>query len=164
MATHTTKRCPRCGKMYENYSTYTKKYHDHIGSPFITCYSCSQVFVDKDFKEPALDPDFKTETSIFQCFLGFLMPWGLGALLATWAAFATQAIAAIVIAVILYAVYFGLTAWLISSRQKTKAALERDYKASVKRLQNVEYAHALSKAGFHVPSQYLYPSNKHSDI
>ena len=74
MATQTYKKCPHCGKVYEYYSTYTKQYRNHSGSPFVTCKYCGESFIDKDIKEPALKP-YEGDLGILECFTFFLFPF-----------------------------------------------------------------------------------------
>ena len=157
MATYTYKKCPHCGKTYESYSIYTKSYQSHQGSPFITCKFCGETFVDKEIKEPALEPYSEKGFELWRCFFAFLMPFGLGGILAIICALNSEeyAIGAGVVAFILLGIYMALTIYTIVNRAKLQEDDKKEYKESERRLQNPEYAKALRDAGFNVPSKYL---------
>lgn len=157
MATYTFKKCPHCGKTYETYSTCTKKYTKHSGSPFITCQHCGNVFVDKDIKEPALQPYNTRGFSWFNCILAFFMPFGAFGILLTCCAFGIKepSIVVFIIAFAVDAIYLGLTVYSFINRQKFIEEDKKEYEESEKRLSNPEYAQALKNAGFDVPKKYL---------
>lgn len=157
MATHTYKKCPHCGKTYESYSTYTKVYQNHSGSPFITCKSCGEMFVDKEIKEPALKPYTEEGFELWRCFFVHLMPWGIAGFLLTGCAFNLEesTLSLYVIATIVDACYIMFTANTIRNRKKYQEAERLAYQESEQRLRNPQYAKALQNAGFHVPSKYL---------
>ena len=157
MAIHTFKRCPHCGKTYETYSTYTKQYTKHSGSPFITCQHCGNKFVDKEIKEPALKPYSTKGLSWFNCIFAFFMPFGALGILLTWGAFGIKepSIALFIIAFAVDTIYLGLTIYSFINRKKFIEEDKKEYEESEKRLNNPKYAQALKDAGFKVPEKYL---------
>ncbi len=157
MATYTYKKCPHCGKTYESYSTYTKNFQGHSGSPFITCRSCGRTFVDKEIKEPALKPYTGEGFELWRCFFAFLMPFGLLGILALVCAINSEeyAFAASIFSIIFFGIYIALTTYTIRNRVKFIAEDRKEYFQSEKRLQNPLYAKALKDAGFDVPKKYL---------
>lgn len=157
LSTHTYKKCPQCGKIYESYSTYTKHYQNHSGSPFLTCKSCGGTFVDKEIKEPALKPYTGEGLELWRCFFVFLMPWGLAGILAIICATNSEeyTLIATILSIVFMGIYIALTIYTIVNRAKFIAEDREEYIESEKRLQNPQYAKALKDAGFDVPSKYL---------
>lgn len=156
MATHTYKKCPHCGKIYETYSTYTKVYQNHSGCPFKRCRSCGETFVDKDVQEPALKPFSEDDFSLWRCFLVYL-PYGSVGFLLTCCAFGMEesTLSLYIIAAIVDAIYIFSTYKVIKNRNVYLEEAKRDYQESEKRLSNPLYAQKLKDAGFKVPSKYL---------
>lgn len=157
MATHTYKKCPHCGKTYETYSTYTKAHMNHSGSPFVVCKSCGRTFVDRDIKEPALSPYSDEGFELWRCFFVYLMPWGLLGVFILFCALNMEDPSAAVyfFAALVLGLYVVLTANVVINRTKLQEKYKEEYRESEKRLQNPQYAQALSAAGFYVPRQYL---------
>lgn len=166
MSTYTTKKCPHCRKAYEHYSTATKKYENHIGSPFITCMYCGEVFIDKDMKEPALEPFEDKTPNLFSFLLGFLYPFGLAAVLFTIIFFCMDEYSSgiLIITLALYAIYFLLVVSGYKKRYSIQDDLRKDYQESLDRLNDVEYAKALKDIGYKVPEKYLKPHEDELNI
>lgn len=157
MATYTYKKCPHCGKTYESYSTYTKDFNNHQGSPFVRCRFCGNIFVDKEIKEPALEPYTGKGFELWRCYFTFLMPFGLGGVAALLCAFNAEKYGPLLglVGLILLALYAFLTFSTVVDREKLKEDDRKQYEESERRLMNPEYAKALKEAGFNVPSKYL---------
>ena len=157
MATHTRKKCPHCGKTYETYSTYTKQYQNHSGSPFRRCNNCGGSFVDKDIKEPALKPQSASEITVINCIFAFFIPFGGAGILLTIAAYnlGSEAVGLWVVAALLDIFYVSSVIYLLIKRKIYNESAEKEYEASYNRLKNPEYARALKDAGFDVPSWFL---------
>ena len=157
MATHTRKKCPHCGRTYESYSTYTKQYHAHSGTPFIKCKYCGGNFVDKDIKEPALKPESANNITILNCIFALFMPFGVGGILFTIVAcnIGPSAIGVWVAAILLSLIYLASVIYLLIKRKVLNEKAAKDYEESYKRLKNPEYARALKDAGFDVPRWFL---------
>ena len=156
MATQTYKKCPHCGKVYEYYSTYTKQYRNHSGSPFVTCKYCGESFIDKDIKEPALKP-YEGDLGILECFTFFLFPFGVAGVFFLICAFNTEEyfLISLIISILSLGGYLALTIHTIVSRKRITESLKKDYIESEKRLKNPLYAKALKEAGYQVPDKYL---------
>lgn len=161
MATYTTKKCPYCKRTYENYSTYTKAYKNHSGSPFITCPSCQNVFVDKEIKEPALIPYSESGFAIWRYFFNYLFPFGIMGGLCAYISSTDPDRLATIIAAVCLSIYFILTLIDIVNIPKYKEEFRAAYRESEKRLENPEYAIALQAHGFKVPEKYLKESYRY---
>ena len=158
MAIYTTKKCPNCNIVYERYSNYTKHLENHSGSPFIICKFCGQTFVDKDIKEPALKPFYDVDFGIIGCVIGLLFPFGVVGIGLTVALFCFEFNAFLLIFAALFdALYIYLVVKSYQSRDKAKEDLRREYEESLERLNDINYAIALKKAGFKVPKEFLNP-------
>lgn len=154
MATQTIKKCPHCGRTYEEYTTYTKAYQNHTGSPFRRCSSCGCEFVDKDFKEPAFYDEPK-ETKLWQILIAPVFPFGIfgfgfvilslclgipGMLL----------VAALPLLAYFYLVYIGIT-----KKHQFEDADRAAYKKSLERVSDKNYVIKLLDCGYNVPSWFL---------
>lgn len=157
MATYTHKRCPHCGKLYETYSTHTKNFSNHSGSPFLTCKFCGKTFVDKDIKEPALKPYSDSGFSIFNCIFAFFWPFGVAGIILTGCTISpeTSSVGVGIAALIVDAIYLLLTGHSIKNRKQLQKENKQEYEQSLERLKKPQYAMALKKAGFKVPEQFL---------
>lgn len=155
--TYTTKRCPHCGKTYSFMQTGRRT---EYGSPFRICHACSHSFVDKDYREIAIDgihPIDKMKVSpgsVLQCFLplGFVI---VSLICGTLAGFDSGTVWLLVGDLI----FLGLALWLVSrdirSYKERIKWLEQEAIRSEARLSNPEYASALKRIGCRVPEKYL---------
>ena len=155
MATYTYKRCPHCKKTYETYSTHTKHFSNHSGSPFLTCKHCGKTFVDKDIKEPALEPYSDSGYSLLNCVFAGFWPFGLTGIILTGYAIKYHSIGVAIAALIVGGVYFAIMGTAIKNRKKFKIEDKLEYERSYERLKDINYAVALKNAGFDVPSHFL---------
>lgn len=150
--TFQTKRCPHCRKVYESnsYAGYPSKANRiKYGCPIKVCNSCQKVFVDKEYREIAVEGIQEVDKarvspativySLFGCFLG------IGVFVSV------NQIAGLVI--------LGLSAWLFfdewngyEGRQERLVTLRKE---SEERLNNPVYAALLKKMGYDVPEKYL---------
>jgi hypothetical protein len=161
MSTQTFKKCPHCETVYESYTTYTKQYQNHTGSPFRRCSSCGCEFVDKDYKEPAFDDEPK-KINLFQILLAPMFPFGLAgfgfAILSVCISEPGMLwIAALPLLGYFYLVYTGVT-----KRNAIDASDRAAYNQSLKRVSDRNYIIRLLDCGYKVPSWFL--SKKFPDL
>ena len=152
---YTYKKCPYCKKQYESYCDATKQFCAHSGSPFVTCKYCGNIFVDKDIKEPALEP--YQEPNIFNYLMTGFFPFGIMGIFMTIGAFYayTPVNVWILIAGIIGDLFYLLpvTVGLIK-RKEIQEELRKDYAESQKRLSDPQYIQALINAGVKIPDAY----------
>jgi hypothetical protein len=133
------------------------KYSIHYGSPFRSCSRCGKIFVDKDYKEIALEGIRKIDKkrvspgAIFFAIGGCLViiagavirePYMLGG------------------GLIWVAIWGSIIVSEVLGHKKNLEYLEQETKRSNERLSNPTYAQALKNVGYHVPLQYLQGANK----
>lgn len=162
MATHTYKRCPHCGKVYETYSTYTKQLKDHSGSPFVICKFCGKRFVDREIREPALSPPSSNEVTIVNCFFAAFVPLAGPGIFLTCAAYNSDpsSIGLWLFGAIFDLLYVASVIYFLRKRKVVNAIAKKEYQKSYDRLKDPEYARALADAGFDVPNEFIqtYPA------
>ena len=161
---HLTKKCPYCGRIYEqrSYSSVGRKKPAPedawvYGSPMKLCGNCKRIFIDMDVKELAITELRKSDTAKITASTRTLLPMGaLVALLLYVLGQPTFAIVAVAVAV----VYLAMDLGMYPMRMKK---LRREREASEKRLSDPDYARALKKAGIDVPERYLKNESKGKD-
>ncbi len=155
--THQTKRCPKCGKVYENRTVsgpYGSEALYKFGKIFVTCPSCGATFRDSDTYELAImDPPremitkFHISNIIIASLFGIigLVVLFTGAAASPWG-------------VLLFCLIFGGgILWGDYRRYSNNMArIETERAQSIKRLKNnPDYVMLLKAAGFTVPDEYL---------
>ena len=152
---HLTKKCPYCGRIYEqrSYGSVGRKPAPEdawvYGSPMKLCANCKRIFIDMDVKELAITELRKSDTAKITASTRTLLPMGaLVALLLYVLGQPTFAIVAAAVAVVYLAMDLGMYPMRMGKLRKERAASE-------KRLSDPDYARALKKAGIDVPERYL---------
>ncbi|MBR6739870.1 MAG: hypothetical protein IKM04_02230 [Clostridia bacterium] len=160
MSTHTHKYCPKCGNMYESYSTLTKHMYNHYGCPFLKCSQCGTVFVDKDIKEHAFFPKEKFVISNFNCIMTMFFPFGvlgvmfLVPLFYDKTAFDTYAgWVSLTCAIVSIGIYLCCVIFAFRNRKKAQRELDTAYSKSEQRLKDPNYVKMLRQAGVYFPEQ-----------
>ena len=152
---HLTKKCPYCGRIYEqrSYGSVGRKPAPEdawvYGSPMKLCGNCKRIFIEMDVKELAITELRKSDTAKITANTKMLLPMGaLVAVLLYLLGQPTFAIVAAAVAVVYLAMDLGMYPMRMGKLKKERAASE-------KRLSDPEYALALKKAGIDVPERYL---------
>ncbi len=150
---YTTKKCPHCKTTYQNFEHNNYR----VGSPIVTCSYCQGVFIDKDRHELALEPYDESGYNILNCWLIAFFPCGLMALISLIILIISEE--SLMLGIIMFAVSFiAFIAIAVTSIKDLKFNIQKyrkDYAESEQRLENKEYAWALKKLGYDVPSKYL---------
>ena len=155
MATHITKRCPKCGSVisFESYAhSPSKANRTKYGSPIRECNHCGNAFKDDEYREIAVEGIRKVDTSLVSPYsilfgiLGVIIGIGSfrGGLSIGWAL------------VVVFIFCFSPLSDILSYRKRMEY-FERERIASENRLRNPVYAHALKSMGYDVPEKYLIP-------
>ena len=152
---HLTKKCPYCGRIYEqrSYGSVGRKPAPEdawvYGSPMKLCANCKRIFIDMDVKELAITELRKSDTAKITANTKMLLPMGaLVAVLLYVLGQPTFAIVAVAVAVVYLAMDLGMYPMRMGK-------LRKEREASEKRLSDPDYARALKKAGIDVPEKYL---------
>ena len=152
---HLTKKCPYCGRIYEqrSYGSVGRKPAPEdawvYSSPMKLCGNCKRIFIDMDVKELAITELRKSDTAKITASTRTLLPMGaLVALLLYVLGQPTFAIVAAAVAVVYLAMDLGMYPMRMGK-------LKKEREASEKRLSDPDYARALKKAGIDVPERYL---------
>ncbi len=152
MTTYQKKKCPHCNFIYARHTFAggrTKRNGIFYGSILRTCPQCRKSFVDKDYREIAIDgikPEDKYHITPGSVIIyGFLVFIGISCCV-SYRQFAGLILVGIGTACLINE-YLGY-----DKRQKS---LEEERAASEKRLQVLPYALLLKKIGYQVPDQYL---------
>lgn len=155
--TYQTKRCPKCGKVYEKRTVrgpYGRESLYKFGPVFATCPSCGAAFRDSDAYELAImDPPremttkFHTSNIILAAILGII---GLVSIF-------TNAAANPLLVLLFCLVLGGGILWGDYRRYSNNMTrIETEKAQSIKRLKNnPDYVMRLIAAGFSVPDEYL---------
>lgn len=144
-------RCPHCGRRTERKSRYAWLY----GSPVRTCGKCGGRYRETCYHEVEIDGFRETDVSLKasnqQLWIAFAMLVVMVAL--NIVAVSEGKLGFLIISVAFFVSCLRNTLQ-IRSGKKTKA-LEKERRASQKRLENREYAQSLQKLGYAVPEKYL---------
>ena len=158
MATHITKKCPQCGKIY-SYDSYpgvpSKDNRTQYGSPIRKCQLCGSIFKDDDYREIAVDGIRPVDTS-------FISPYSILSLVIGALAIYTSIYMGYswVWYILLLLVIFGFSPLLdILSYRDRKKIFEEERIKSEERLSDPTYAETLKELGYNVPEKYLPPSS-----
>lgn len=152
--TYITKKCPYCNS---SYSIMQPKGTGFYGSPIRQCATCGKQFLDKDYREIAIDGvrpvDLKRVTTgtIILSVLGFLF----GLLLVYCYFGETPSVWYLVGAAISIFISGYLVIGEIAGYSKRQAYLEMERKRSEIRLRDPDYVYALRKLGYYVPDSLL---------
>ena len=152
MSTYTYKKCPKCGKIYERYSTYSKGRHS--GSPFRVCKFCKTLFYDNDYKEPAFE-NKPRKTNLFKILFAPVFPFGVIGFGVLVASIYEKNYDYIWICVLPLIMYFYLVIKGIIQKKDTNAGVMYEYKASYKRVSDKSYVLRLLEYGYDVPKDFL---------
>lgn len=159
-----TKKCPHCNHAY---TVFEPKREGHYGSPLLTCEKCGKHFVDKDYREIAVDgirdvDKKKIAPGSIVLFLFWLLFFfaevmlflnGQSIIFDNKRSFAELIIVLLIALFLLYQIISNYKAYNI--RQEI---LEKERLASESRLQNYQYALFLKQLGYSVPKKYLDPN------
>lgn len=168
---HTIVRCPHCKRIIDSYNTISKNLRAQKPNeiPFKYCQHCGNIYVDTSCKEPALEPyrEYKTGSCIAVGIIGFVFI----SIFLFFAILVVTRFSDIISKTAISVVYYGVVGCIsigvglvLSIRNAIKKYSNLDvenatnlqlWQESDKRLSNYEYAKALSKVGFSVPSRYL---------
>ena len=157
MAKGIQNNCPYCGKTIR--VKRTKAEHAY-GSPVRTCEFCKKTYIDRYYRELALeDPGKLDRRKVAPRNIGMLL---FGALIILLGVFLFPEAKDIMIKVLLIVLGGLLTvsaAWVLITEYRTYDArmkfFEEERAESEKRLKDPEYAQKLKNAGFRVPERYL---------
>ena len=151
MATYQNKWCPHCKHPYIiNESTNNKIY----GSPFIVCKKCSNVFIDKDIREMALEGDAPVNTRKFSFIDIMMLIFGV---LFIYCAFDSASdMFYLFIGGGIFFFFGGLYLLItdIKSFDKRRQDIYQEFLESSQRLSNPEYLQALKSIGVYLPPKY----------
>lgn len=161
MATYTSKSCPHCGALYETYSSYTKQFESHSGSPFRTCSACGRGFVDKDFQEPAFywPPE---PAKPWQALLAPLFPFGIGGIFVIIICIGLGSFYGMIVSLFPFSFYFYLVYKILKNKRKIYQQSLAEYRASEERVSNRDYILRLLACGYRVPRSFL--SRQYPDL
>ena len=157
MAKGIQNNCPYCGKTIR--VKRTKAEHAY-GSPVRTCEFCKKTYIDRYYRELALEHPGRIDRKKFAPRnIGMLL---FGSLLIVLSDFFFPGAKDVVIRV-LVSVLGGLLAlsavWVIITEYRTYDArmkfFDEERAESEKRLSDPEYAQKLKNAGYRVPERYL---------
>lgn len=149
--------CPYCGKTIR-----VKRYKaEHAyGSPVRTCEHCAKTYIDRYYRELALEGEKSIDRrKIAPKNVGMML---FGILIVLFGAFLFPEEKDIMIRVLLIILGGLLTlsaAWVLITEYRTYDArmkfFEEERAESEKRLKDNEYAQKLKNAGYRVPERYL---------
>lgn len=159
-----TKKCPHCNHAY---TVFEPKGEGHYGSPLLTCEKCGKHFIDKDYREIAVDgirdvDKKKIAPGSIVLFLFWLLFFfaevilflnGQSIIFDNKRSFAELIIVLLIALFLLYQIISNYKSYNI--RQEI---LEKERLASESRLQNYQYALFLKQLGYSVPKKYLDPN------
>lgn len=152
MSTFITKKCPACRKVYARESYAGRPSKDNrtkYGSPIIQCQKCGNIFVDTDYREPALN-GFR-DVDKMRVSPGAVVYTLIGIIIAVCTFYGGYKIAGILIAI-------G-SLWLsldeICGFKKRQKMNEELLAESQKRIENPTYVLLLKKMGYNVPDSAL---------
>ena len=153
---YTTKKCPNCGNTY---AWLEPKYMVNYGSPIRYCAKCGTRFIDRDYKEIAIDGFRKTFIAKVRPFSIICTIVGLGLFAMEIFYFGGSDLA---IFSYIFGGLFILTGVIsiigdIKDHEERKKEFERLKRESEERLSDPEYAQLLKDLGFYVPPQFLPP-------
>ena len=160
--TYQTKRCPKCGKVYERRTArgpYGREALYKFGPIFATCPSCGAVFRDSDSYELAImDPPAEMVTKFHLSSIIFASLFGIIGLIVLFTGAAAHPFG-----VLLFCLIFG-GGILWGDYRRYTGNIERINTAraeSQRRLkQSPEYVKMLQAAGYSVPDEYLPPKDE----
>ncbi len=165
MSVNTRKYCPKCGNMYESYTTITKHMNNHYGCPFLKCSRCGTVFVDKDIKEHAFFPKSKFRISTLNCIMTMFIPFGALGIMFSVPFFydetAFETIAGLVLlalAIGSFSIYLVCVFLAFRNKKKFQQEIDVEYANSEQRLKDPNYVERLRQAGFKIPDRVIYPN------
>ena len=157
---YTTKKCPHCNFPY---TIWEAKGEAHYGSPILTCEKCRKPFVDKDYREIAIDGPRDSDTKKIYPYTIFICVFSLIFSIPVLVLFSMGAYGTIEnddLWLLLAAVIF--LSWAIysvirdiKSYEKRQEYLKKEKAASEERLSNYNYARFLKDIGYDVPQKYL---------
>ena len=153
---YVTKKCPHCNYPY---TVLESKGAGYYGSPVRTCNKCGQTFIDKDYREIAIQGIREIDTQKISARTILFLIIGIFFGVGIFYLFDVDVISVIVaiIAVLLP------TLNLISEYRnygKRQAYLTMEKINSERRLENHEYAVFLKSLGYDVPKKYLEQNEK----
>lgn len=154
MSTHTMKYCPKCKRLYQSYSTYTKDYVVSEGCPIVTCKHCGTRFLDKDIKEPAFSSPPKGLNLLQMLLCGF-WPFGVAGICLLILGIKGGYGFVVALAFVSFAVYGYLVYICIKNRTDINIESNEDYERSKERLSDKNYVALLIKLGYRVPKKFL---------
>ena len=155
-----TKKCPKCGSAY---STMQPKGTGFYGSPLRQCSKCGELFIDKDYREIAIDGIRTADTkrlsgsTLFACTSLLFMAVALICLYINDSSLFSsgRSIWSIFFAIVLLGMICFLVIDEVRGYGERQSFLEQERRNSEKRLQDYQYARFLQKLGYTVPEQYL---------
>lgn len=156
MSTHTSKKCPHCGYVYERYTTYSKHLNNHSGCPIKTCFRCRNKFLDKDITEPAISPE-PTKITVINCLFTMFFPFAVLSIIFAIPLFYETDIPSYyyLFVIIPAAIWICCAITSLCNRTKINNRILLEYNESVNRLKNPDYAIFLKDNGYYVPDTYL---------
>lgn len=148
--TLSAKRCPKCRKIYGfSYHSddpadeyYLKKY----GSPIKTCPKCQTVFLDKEYKEIAIEGFEYRRLGPLTYIIG-----GIG----TWLGISICISGGVASGLIVSTISAGSVVYTVLWHRKRRKFLVGETIRSVERMRDPEYAAVLKEYGYSVPDKYL---------
>ena len=165
MAVRQMKRCPHCGKIYDDIAVGKQR----MGSPFRVCEKCHGTFYDSSYVEIAFgDVDTSTINSAstgslimggFLCVVGFIMTFimilSLISNVIHGVKIESDEVWGVVVCLVIYIPFIIAFIKYCLSGAKRRRELEVEMRASEERIANPDYVRKLILNGYKVPKGYL---------
>ncbi len=159
---YTTKKCPHCKFAY---TVMEAKGGVNYGSPILTCERCGKPFIDKEYREIAVDGPRDSDTkkiypyTIFICVFTILFSGPVLFLFISYPSLFSQKddflLLIVAILLVVWAIYSVIRD--VKSYDERQEYLKKERAESEARLSNYQYACFLKEIGYDVPKKYLVP-------
>ncbi|MGN1165628.1 MAG: hypothetical protein ACI4S2_04275 [Lachnospiraceae bacterium] len=158
MSTHISKKCPNCGFVYESrhYAFVPSKDNQTVyGSPIKRCEKCGQLFVDKNYREIAVQGVRHVDEMYVspQTLVSGGIPMIIS--LITSLVLFMNGDEGVLTSMIVFVFSLSLIISEMVGHKKRMISLKKEEEESKMRLQNPKYARMLQQLGYDVPSYYL---------
>ena len=153
----TNGKCPNCGKPISNYNASSTDY----GSPIRTCKCCGQKYLDRRYRELAIEEpwasDLKASTGVKTALMGLVIlavSGGFTLFTLHFRGYYYKKMALVAILSLLVIGYGIFDAIRVKTGGKAKS-IEKKRADSEQRLMDRAYAQQLADLGYNVPNKYL---------
>lgn len=151
MSSTVIKRCPQCGYVYQRGGS--KRYY---GSPLRKCTKCGNEFIDKGGIEIAIYGIRDSDKAIIDS--GIILAAIIGIGMFGFGIYLQSLLIFIVGALFVWSAIYGIRD-NINNYAERIVELEKEERASFRRLSNYTYAMKLKKGGYHVLGKFLMSSS-----